>query len=62
MVGVPVRIEAGPKDMQNNQAVLVRRDTGEKLFVARSEIATKVKELLVLMVREPRQGRNPGSS
>ncbi len=49
MVGVPVRIEAGPKDMQNNQAVLVRRDTGEKLFVAKDEIAAKVKELLVLI-------------
>ncbi len=46
MVGVPVRIEAGPKDMEKNQAVLVRRDTGEKLFVAREEIPAKVKELL----------------
>lgn len=49
MVGVPVRIEAGPKDMQNNQAVLVRRDTGEKIFVAKEDIAAKVKELLVLI-------------
>lgn len=49
MVGVPVRIEAGPKDMQNGQAVLVRRDTGEKLFVAKADIAAKVKELLVLI-------------
>jgi prolyl-tRNA synthetase len=47
MVGVPIRIEAGPKDMQNNQAVLVRRDTGEKLFVSKDELAAKVKELLV---------------
>lgn len=49
MVGVPVRIEAGPKDMEKNQAVLVRRDTGEKLFVARNEIPAKVKELLGLI-------------
>lgn len=49
MIGVPVRIEAGPKDMQNNQAVLVRRDTGEKIFVARNEVPSKVKELLVLI-------------
>jgi prolyl-tRNA synthetase len=49
MVGVPVRIEAGPKDMQNNQAVLVRRDTGEKLFVAKADIPAKVKELLELI-------------
>jgi len=49
MVGVPVRIEAGPKDLQNNQAVLVRRDTGEKIFVAKDEIPAKVKELLELI-------------
>lgn len=46
MLGVPVRIEAGPKDMEKNQAVLVRRDTGEKYFVSRPEIPAKVKELL----------------
>ncbi|MFQ5648152.1 MAG: proline--tRNA ligase, partial [Candidatus Aenigmatarchaeota archaeon] len=28
--GVPLRIEIGPKDIQKKQAVLVRRDTGEK--------------------------------
>jgi prolyl-tRNA synthetase len=49
MVGVPVRIEAGPKDMQNSQAVLVRRDTGEKFFVAKADIPAKVKELLGLI-------------
>jgi prolyl-tRNA synthetase len=46
LVGVPVRIEAGPKDMEKDQAVLVRRDTGEKLFVARADVPAKVKELL----------------
>ncbi len=49
MVGVPVRIEAGPKDMQNNQAVLVRRDTGEKFYVAKVDVPAKVKELLALI-------------
>ncbi|MGM0789519.1 proline--tRNA ligase [Bacillus infantis] len=33
MKGIPLRLEAGPKDIENNQVVLVRRDTGEKLFV-----------------------------
>jgi prolyl-tRNA synthetase len=46
MVGVPVRVEVGPKDMEKDQAVLVRRDTGEKLFVARADVVVKVKELL----------------
>ena len=30
--GVPLRIELGPKDVENNQVVVVRRDTGEKMF------------------------------
>src|SRR5699024_10465795 len=34
MKGYPVRVEIGPKDIEINQAVLVRRDTGEKEFVA----------------------------
>ncbi len=33
MKGIPLRLEAGPKDIEKNQVVLVRRDTGEKLFV-----------------------------
>ncbi len=34
MQGVPVRLEIGPKDIENNQCVLVRRDTGEKAVVS----------------------------
>jgi prolyl-tRNA synthetase len=30
MKGVPIRIELGPKDMNDGKVVLVRRDTGEK--------------------------------
>ena len=32
MRGIPVRIECGPKDMEANQAVVVRRDTREKNY------------------------------
>ncbi|MBO4399226.1 MAG: proline--tRNA ligase, partial [Lachnospiraceae bacterium] len=46
MRGIPVRIEIGPKDLANNQAVLVRRDTREKLIVSLDEIETKLAELL----------------
>ena len=46
LYGVPVRIEVGPRDMQNQQAVLVRRDTGEKVTVQFSEIPGRVPELL----------------
>ena len=29
--GVPLRIEVGPRDLKSEQAVMVRRDTGEKV-------------------------------
>jgi len=32
--GVPLRMELGPKDLDKNQAVLARRDSGEKSFVS----------------------------
>jgi prolyl-tRNA synthetase len=31
--GVPVRIEIGPKDMEKNQLIAARRDTGEKISI-----------------------------
>lgn len=46
MKGVPIRVEIGPKDMEKNQAVLVRRDNREKIFVSLDEIEQKVTELL----------------
>lgn len=44
--GVPLRLEIGPKDIENNQVVLVRRDTNEKIIVKNEEILNKVEELL----------------
>jgi len=38
MRGVPVRLEVGPRDLDNGQVVLVRRDTGEKQFVEDSRV------------------------
>ncbi|MBR4892803.1 MAG: proline--tRNA ligase [Clostridia bacterium] len=46
MKGVPLRLEIGPKDIENNQCVLVRRDTREKIFVSLDELEVKVSELL----------------
>ncbi len=46
MRGIPVRVEIGPRDIAENQAVLVRRDTHEKIAVSLDEIAGKVGELL----------------
>ena len=46
MRGIPVRVEIGPKDIEANQAILVRRDTHEKITVPLAELNEKVGELL----------------
>ncbi len=46
MKGVPLRLELGPKDIEKNQCVLVRRDTREKVFVSLDELETKITEIL----------------
>lgn len=46
MKGIPVRLEVGPKDIENNQVVLVRRDNREKLVVSIDELEVKLEELL----------------
>ena len=44
--GVPLRVEFGPRDMKEKQAVLVRRDTGGKRVVKTSALPSEVaKEL-----------------
>ncbi len=40
MKGAPIRMEVGPRDIENNQVVLVRRDTGEKSTVQANDIAS----------------------
>ena len=47
--GIPTRIEIGPKDIEANQAVIVRRDTREKIVVSLDEIETKLGEILETM-------------
>ena len=44
--GIPVRMEIGPKDLDKNQAMLVRRDTGEKGPVSLDTIGEDVSDLL----------------
>ena len=47
MKGVPVRVEIGPKDIEKNQCVVVRRDTREKAFVPLDELSAFITELMV---------------
>ena len=44
--GVPLRIEIGPKDVEKKQAVLVRRDTGEKEAVKLDKVKKRITKLL----------------
>lgn len=46
MKGVPLRIEIGPRDIENNQAVIMRRDTLEKINLSLDCIAENINELL----------------
>ncbi len=46
MKGIPVRIQIGPRDLANNTAVLVRRDTGGKSTIKTSEVVETAKALL----------------
>jgi len=46
MKGVPLRIEMGPRDIENGQCVLVRRDTNEKTTVLLENLEEKITELL----------------
>lgn len=46
MKGVPLRLEIGPKDIENNRCVVVRRDNGEKVFVSLDELETEIPKLL----------------
>lgn len=44
--GVPLRINLGPRDVENNQLELVRRDTKQKDIVANADAIAEVKSLL----------------
>jgi len=46
MRGIPIRIEIGPKDIEENKCVVCRRDTREKIQVSLDEIQPKVGEIL----------------
>lgn len=44
--GIPLRLEIGPRDLTSETAVLVRRDTGEKIKVEQSNLEAQIKTLL----------------
>jgi prolyl-tRNA synthetase len=46
MLGVPVRVEIGPRDMEGGTVMLVRRDTGEKESVPVAEAPARIEKML----------------
>lgn len=44
--GVPLRIELGPKEINNNVVIATRRDTGEKLEIKQDSLASEIEMLL----------------
>jgi prolyl-tRNA synthetase len=46
LMGVPVRVEIGPRDLERGQAVLARRDTGQKTAVPQEGLKEAVADLL----------------
>ena len=46
MRGVPLRLEIGPKDIEKNQCVIVRRDSLEKVVVSLDDLTDQIPHLL----------------
>ncbi|XP_076596418.1 bifunctional glutamate/proline--tRNA ligase isoform X3 [Chaetodon auriga] len=44
--GVPIRLEVGPKDMQQRQCVAVRRDSGAKVTIPEAEVEKRLIAML----------------
>ena len=46
MRGIPLRLEMGPRDIENGECVLVRRDTSEKISVKLENLEETIEKLL----------------
>ncbi|NLJ90168.1 MAG: proline--tRNA ligase [Clostridiales bacterium] len=66
MRGIPIRIEIGPRDIEANQAIIARRDTGEKITVSLDNIEEEVNNILekmqVDMLEKARNHRDANTS
>lgn len=52
VLGIPLRIEAGPRDIENNQVIITRRDTSEKITISTNLLVEKINEIINTMQRE----------
>ena len=52
MKGVPLRIEIGPRDIENNQVMVMRRDNLEKCALSIDDLATSIPALLDVVQKD----------
>lgn len=52
LLGIPIRIELGPRDLEKNQVVMTRRDTGKKEFIPFQQIPDHAVTILGAMQKE----------
>ncbi|MBI4040898.1 MAG: proline--tRNA ligase [Deltaproteobacteria bacterium] len=52
LIGIPIRLELGPKDLDLNQVTFVRRDLGKKEGVPFTELSQKITEELLAMQKD----------
>ncbi len=52
MRGIPLRVEIGPRDIEEGKCVLARRDNGEKIECALDDLESKVSELLTSIQKD----------
>ena len=52
MKGVPLRVECGPRDLENGQCVIVRRTDREKIIVKLEDLEAAVAEQLVIVQQQ----------
>ncbi len=46
MKGIPLRIEIGPRDIENDSVMVVKRNTGEKLTIKTDELVKEIPKIL----------------
>jgi prolyl-tRNA synthetase len=46
LLGIPLRMEIGPRDVESKQVMVARRDTGEKASIAMAELSEQIPALL----------------
>lgn len=52
LLGIPLRIELGPRDLDKKQVVVTRRDTGKKEFISMDAVPSYVIETLAAMQKD----------